>query len=116
MTQNNHGKVHVSLDAAPEKETAFIPEAVRRRDPHYFSQPVARDAMPFLGFLRVWLRLSPIDRDLLAAFIIGEATQTELGHLYGITPQAIQQRLLSAANKFPEVRAALRPRIRALRA
>ena len=108
MNPINHGKTHVSLEHTPESETAMVPVEKQPR--------IDRRFEALAQFMHVWFRLSIQDRNILSQLVI-DASQTEstMARRYRVSPQAIQQRLLGLAEKYPEIKAVLKPRIKALR-
>lgn len=107
MNSNNHGKTHVSADNIPEYETAIYPKK-------YSSLKPGRRFEKLAGFMRVWFGLKSQDRKILTQVFVNWTSESILARKYGVTPQAIQQRLLSLADKHPEIKAVLKPKLKAL--
>ena len=103
----NHGKTHISLEHAPEFETALVPIEKPRIDRRF--EALAQ-------FMRAWFRLTIQDRNILSQLVIDSSqTESTLARRYRVSPQAIQQRLIALAEKYPEIKAVLKPKIKALR-
>jgi len=107
MNPNNHGRTHVSVNHIPEYETAVYPQK-------YSNSKTDKRFEKLAGFMRVWFELTGKDRRILTQVFINWTNESELARKYGVTPQAIQQRLLSLADKYPEIRAVLKPKLKAL--
>lgn len=102
--RGNHGKTHLSFEQIPERETAVMDNILTRRE------------MQLAGFMRMWLRLPTKSRDMLAAVIVdGSISRSAIARNLRVSPQAIQQRLIGIARKYPQLKTVLRMRLKALR-
>lgn len=102
---NNHGRTHVSFENVGNLD--IVPVAV-----HPMTERMSRLA----GFMRVWLRLEPAIRDLLADMLSDTVhSQRFIAEKHGISPVLLQWRLLRLAKQFPELRSVLKIRMKPLR-
>ena len=97
----NHGQKIVSLDAMPESELAKLPVI-----------PISSRESKFSDFFRLWLRMSPRSRDLLARAIVSQPrSNASIARKMVISRQAVSKHLLKIAMAHPELRTVLRLRM-----